>query len=693
MKRPGNAQRSDHLEISYLLKESININSVNYGGAPANSAGYNRTETVANFSIRQNLIAICIVLIIPVLGLGLYLFNDFSTKLGIVKGQHQGYLLVRATWPLVVARASSHDDAVIGDLAKDVGVQQFPAFAPCFGEAGKPVHELSARELSVFMNCVSDLSHLSASFDGGFEFISELSTHSIPDLTARMTVLGHDARLIASKGELNHFDKMLFLVDAGKFKAVADKVSSLTNTQFKKFDFEISDSLKSAIEAYQKSNVAFQAAAADFSASLGNVSSGAKLNVKEFDERYVSLINATDTLWRETEKLFSGSIDASISGLMTKIWFLAGILAIIVFGAVFVALKIRTTILQKITGLDENIRAMAQLSNDEVLHAKLPYADAKDEIGQIARSVAFFRDSVASYIEKDAHARVETISERNRELEQTIESFRHNAAELIDNVENSMQHMSATSTQLFETADEMKGRIETVSSFSGRASENVTNVAHASEAMASTTKSINEEAHTVMQVVKSASSKVGATKTEIEELSQTTMSIGEIVALISSIAEQTNLLALNATIEAARAGDAGRGFAVVAGEVKALASQTATATERITNSVSDVQSRTNGAVAAMGEIVAAMQETSRRIASINEALGEQRETTANISSNADHASEATKHVTSDISGVMSIAERTSGAAEQVRAMSANVSEQAEILRDEVNGFLRKVSAG
>ncbi len=57
--------------------------------------------------------------------------------------------------------------------------------------------------------------------------------------------------------------------------------------------------------------------------------------------------------------------------------------------------------------------------------------------------------------------------------------------------------------------------------------------------------------------------------------------IGEVVKLISGIAAQTNLLALNATIEAARAGEAGRGFAVVAAEVKALAAQTAGATEEI----------------------------------------------------------------------------------------------------------------
>ena len=97
----------------------------------------------------------------------------------------------------------------------------------------------------------------------------------------------------------------------------------------------------------------------------------------------------------------------------------------------------------------------------------------------------------------------------------------------------------------------------------------------------------------------------------IGKLSRAAQEIGDVVKLITAIAEQTNLLALNATIEAARAGEAGRGFAVVASEVKSLASQTAKATDEISNQIAGMQGATQESVAAIKEIGGTIGQISR----------------------------------------------------------------------------------
>jgi methyl-accepting chemotaxis protein len=85
-------------------------------------------------------------------------------------------------------------------------------------------------------------------------------------------------------------------------------------------------------------------------------------------------------------------------------------------------------------------------------------------------------------------------------------------------------------------------------------------------------------------------------------LESSAQAIGEVVDLIRSIAAQTNLLALNATIEAARAGEAGRGFSVVASEVKALASQTAKATDDIAAQIGGIQTSASEAGRALSSV-------------------------------------------------------------------------------------------
>ncbi len=183
---------------------------------------------------------------------------------------------------------------------------------------------------------------------------------------------------------------------------------------------------------------------------------------------------------------------------------------------------------------------------------------------------------------------------------------------------------------------------------SAQASSSVGTVASATEELTASIGEIGKQVTRSAEIAEKAADEARRTNVVVEGLASGTQKIGEVVTLIQSIASQTNLLALNATIEAARAGEHGRGFAVVASEVKALANQTAKATEEISAQIQDIQSATGEAVAAIQAFVGTIAEINEISGAIASAVDQQNGATREIAGNVQQAAAGTGDVMENI---------------------------------------------
>ena len=223
-------------------------------------------------------------------------------------------------------------------------------------------------------------------------------------------------------------------------------------------------------------------------------------------------------------------------------------------------------------------------------------------------------------------------------------------------------------------------------------SGNVATVAASTEQLDNSAHVITGQLATATEVVGRATELADDTNKAIVGLVESAERIDGVVSLIRAIAEQTNLLALNATIEAARAGDAGRGFAVVASEVKALATQTAKATEEISRQILAVQSSTGHAVDGVKLIASVMSEMTAVTTDIAEAIRQQRGATEEIARNIHSTANATQDVARNVAGTtLSIGESNRAAAEVLEA-AQYMTNHASALRTSVDQFLQNVAA-
>ena len=221
----------------------------------------------------------------------------------------------------------------------------------------------------------------------------------------------------------------------------------------------------------------------------------------------------------------------------------------------------------------------------------------------------------------------------------------------------------------------------------------VESVAAASEELSASINDISQQAAHAAGIASRAVGQARDTDGTVQGLAKSAGRIGEVVGLINTIAAQTNLLALNATIEAARAGEAGRGFAVVASEVKSLASQTAKATEEISEQIADIQKVAGEAIDAIKSIGGIIGEVNEVATAIAAAVQQQGAATQEITRSTQFAAQGTKNVSDNITGVKADADAAAAAADDVKQASETLETQSQQLGNQVTRVPRQDPRG
>ncbi len=402
----------------------------------------------------------------------------------------------------------------------------------------------------------------------------------------------------------------------------------------------------------------------------------------------IGKLKVAETALKKDYKESRATAEAVIDGT-TSVQEIAGGLATL-FGLI-VALLIARSIVGPLTSMT---RAMGALAGGD-LEIEIPGRGKADEIGDMAKAIQVFKDNMAD-TERLRHEQTELearqAESRKADMVRLADQFEQAVGEIVDTVSSASGELETSAGTLTATATRAQDLSTEVASASQEASANVQAVASATEELSS---SVSEIARQVQESARIASEAVGqASKTNdrVSELSKAAARIGDVVELISTIAGQTNLLALNATIEAARAGEAGRGFAVVAQEVKALAAQTAKATDEIGTQIASMQTATEDSVAAIKEIGGTIGRISEIAATIAAAVEEQGTATQEIARNVQEAAKGTHQVASNITDVNRGAGETGSASAQVLSSAQSLSSESNHLKLEVDKFLATVRA-
>jgi len=372
---------------------------------------------------------------------------------------------------------------------------------------------------------------------------------------------------------------------------------------------------------------------------------------------------SSDWAAMQTQNLITGGL--SLAGLVSLGWVL------------------KTQVTQPIAGFKG---VLDQVATGDLRHVLL--AESEDEIGAMGRSLRQSLDALRGAFTE--------VGQGSHQVATAATDFTSLSSRMAENTRDTSQRASAVAA----AAEEMSVNAANVAEGMAQASSSLESISASTSQMGATIAEIAGNSERARHITADASLQAEGMTALMRELGRAAQEIGKVTETITDISAQTNLLALNATIEAARAGAAGKGFGVVAGEIKALAHQTAAASEDIAARIQSIQTSSAHAVGDIERISQVIRGVSDIVITIASAIEEQTAATRDIAGNLAQASTRVREanhrvaesstvsgtIARDIAGVDRTAHALTGEVGQVKTSAEELSRLAEQLHQAVRQF-------
>ncbi|WP_458413684.1 methyl-accepting chemotaxis protein [Schinkia sp. CFF1] len=295
----------------------------------------------------------------------------------------------------------------------------------------------------------------------------------------------------------------------------------------------------------------------------------------------------------------------------------------------------------------------------------------KDEIGVLGRAFNNMAANLKQVIYQISSS-AETVAASSEELHATS----NQATEATEQIAAAIQEVASGAETTVSGTEQSAMAMEEISIGIQRIAGTSTTVKDSAQEAANLSQQGNQSIHQAIQQMDTIEKGTQNTMTAINQLTELSKEIGNIIEVITTIADQTNLLALNAAIEAARAGEHGKGFTVVADEVRKLAEQSRTSATQIVALIQEVQKGTEAArqdmdesskeVAVGKKVIHQTGEVFRQILHAVEQVNTQIQ---EVSATSEQISANTEEVAASVEQLTQIAKESSGKTQTVAASS------------------------